>query len=282
MKWITNALLSLMLATSAYAQSPREQLQQMVEQLQKSPGDNILRERIIKLALTLKPAPALPTEAERRMARGEAAFKGSGSPADYKDAVKEFELATLAAPWYGDAYFNLGLAQDKTGDLDGALRSLKNAELALPGNKDVTTLIYQVEYRKEKANSPEARAAREKEEGLRFVRSLEGASFDCGGWKTDEDEWKQDIVVRDGKADAAMVLTWLHPKVKPGVNYARNAYVGFKGMWFVPNPVPLQGKTTSVRDGVWETRVSFVDERTLSWEVQNSGKKFSDGTCRRR
>jgi hypothetical protein len=283
MKSIAHIFVGLAFAVSTVcAQSPREQLQQMVEQLQKSPGDNALRERIIKLALTLKPAPALPTEAERRMARGAVAFKTATSPADYKDAINEFTAAVLAAPWHGDAYFNLGLAQDKAGDLDGALRSLKNAELALPGNKEVTTLIYQVEYRKEKANSPEARAAREKEEELRFVRSLEGVSFDCGGWKTDEDEWKRDIVIRDGKVDGSQVLTWIHPKMKPGVNYARNAFVGFKGMWFVPNPIPLQGKTTIARDGPWETRVSFSDDRTLVWEMKNGGNKSADGTCRRR
>ena len=53
---------------SAQAQSPREQLQQMVEQLQKSPTDNALREKIIKLAQNIKPTPAVPEEVERRMA----------------------------------------------------------------------------------------------------------------------------------------------------------------------------------------------------------------------
>jgi hypothetical protein len=36
-------LLFLALAASAYAQSPREELQQMVEQLQKTPDDNPLK-----------------------------------------------------------------------------------------------------------------------------------------------------------------------------------------------------------------------------------------------
>lgn len=45
----------LLLANVANAESPREQLKQMVEQLQKTPSDNVLREKIIKLAPTLKP-----------------------------------------------------------------------------------------------------------------------------------------------------------------------------------------------------------------------------------
>ena len=39
----------LALTASAYAQSPREQLQQMVEQLQKTPNDNAFHERPSRL-----------------------------------------------------------------------------------------------------------------------------------------------------------------------------------------------------------------------------------------
>lgn len=108
-------------------------------------NDTALRERIIKLAPTLKPAPVLPDEAERWMVRGSAAFKGATSAAGYLDAAKEFEQATLAAPWYGDAYFNLGVAQDKAEDYAAALSSLKLAQLASPGSKEIKLLIYEVE-----------------------------------------------------------------------------------------------------------------------------------------
>jgi len=64
-KLIIFVLTLVALAASAYAQSPREQLQQMVEQLQKSPNDNALRERIIKLGAQIKPAPAIPEEARK-------------------------------------------------------------------------------------------------------------------------------------------------------------------------------------------------------------------------
>lgn len=65
----------------------------------------------------------------------------------------EFDQATLAAPWYGDAYFNLGVAQDKAENYEAALRSLKLAQLATPGSKDIKALIYQVEYRNNKARA---------------------------------------------------------------------------------------------------------------------------------
>lgn len=167
----------LALTASAYAQSPREQLNQLVQQLQQTPTDNALREKIIKLALTVKPSPVLPSEAERRMTRGGLAFKSATSVADYRDAVKEFELATLAAPWHADAYFNLGVAQDKAEDYDAALGSLKLAAVASPDSKDAEKLSYAVEFRKEKANSPEARAVKQKTKDEELLKSLEGAVF---------------------------------------------------------------------------------------------------------
>lgn len=173
-------LLVLVITGHANAQSPREQLQQMVEQLRGNPTDNALRERIIKLAQEIKPAPAIPEEAQRRLARGTAAFKDAKTTTDYQDAAREFEQATLAAPWYGDAYYNLGMAQDKAEQYEAALRSLRLAQLVAPESQEIKDLIYQVEYRHEKANSPAVREARSKAEEQRFLASLDGAIFDCG------------------------------------------------------------------------------------------------------
>lgn len=171
----------LMLPSAARAASPRAQLKELVEQARKTPDDDALREKIIKLAVKLKPAPALPEEAERRMARGTAAFKGARSISDYRDAAKEFEEAVLSAPWSGDAYYNLGVAQDKSEDYAAALRSLRLARLALPNGKEIKDLIYAVEYRNDKKNSPEAKADREaglqKEKEAARKKSLEGAVF---------------------------------------------------------------------------------------------------------
>jgi len=175
-KLITLIFTLLVLAASAYAQTPRDELKQMVEQLQKTPNDNALREKTIKLATEIKPAPAIPEEAERHMAYGTAAFTGAKSVADYKEAAKEFKQATLAAPWYGDAYFNLGVAQDKAENYEAALRSLKLAQLASPEVKEIKALIYEVEYRKE-ANAPEAAAARQREKDEALIKSLDGAVF---------------------------------------------------------------------------------------------------------
>lgn len=177
MKFLVLLFTVLILTNTAFAESPREQLKQMVEQLQKTPTDDALREKIIKLAQELKPALVIPEEAERRMARGTAAFKGAKSVADYRDAAKEFEQATLAAPWYSDAYLNLGVAQDKAENYEAALHSLKLALLASPNDKEIKALIYEVEYRNEKADSPEVRAMKQKTGEESFLRSIDGARF---------------------------------------------------------------------------------------------------------
>ncbi len=144
---------TLMLVNAANAESSRELFKQMVGQLQQNPNDYALREKIIKLAQELKPAPVVPDEADRHTAYGTAALTGAKSMADYKEAVKEFEQATLAAPWSGDAYLNLGVAQDKAENYEAALRSLRLALLALPDDKQIKALLYQVEYRNKKAQA---------------------------------------------------------------------------------------------------------------------------------
>ena len=147
-------MLLALCAANAYAESPREQFKQMVEQLQQSPGDTALREKIIKLAQALKPAPAVPEEAERRMARGEAAFEAAKDVNGYADAMREFQAASNLAPWYSDAYFNLGIAQEKAGKVKAAMESFRFYLLAAPDGKDAADVkkrIYKLEYAAEQA-----------------------------------------------------------------------------------------------------------------------------------
>jgi tetratricopeptide (TPR) repeat protein len=148
-------------AQDAANSSQRDQLQQLTVRLPQSPGDQALREKIINLANAMNPPPAPPEEAERRMVRGLAAFKEAKAVSDYKDAVVEFEKATLAAPWYANAYYNLGQARAKTEDYAGAAASLELYLLAAPGAKDAAgakTLMYEMEYKQEKADKERSAA----------------------------------------------------------------------------------------------------------------------------
>lgn len=272
-KLIIFGITSLALTANAYAQSPREQLNQMVQQLQRTPSDNALRQTIIKLARTMRPVPALPPEAERRMARGSAAFTGATSVADYQVAAKEFELATLAAPWYGDAYYNLGVAQDKAEDYDAALRSLKFAALASPGNKDAEKLSYAVEFRKEKAASPEARAANQKQRDEELVRSLDGVRFDCPEIKdASTGEQKEHWVVIQG----SQLTAWIK-MIQIDPDRARVDHVGQ-----VSNVARLPIKGALARDGGpnWEKTYRITSDRIVrNWKMD--GRAEPSVTCSR-
>jgi hypothetical protein len=113
----------LALAASAYAQSPREELQQMVEQLQKTPGDHALREHIIQLAPTLKPSPALPDAAISFEGRGQFAFRSATSEGDFLVAAQEYEKAVAIAPWVPGYYADLCTIYEKAGKFEDAKRN---------------------------------------------------------------------------------------------------------------------------------------------------------------
>jgi tetratricopeptide (TPR) repeat protein len=125
-----------------------EDLKQYVEELKKKPGDKALREKIIKIAVGMKPAPAMPEDAERSMARGAAFAKKASDSAGYKKAITEFEAATNAAPWLALAYYNLGVVQERAGLFNDAIQSLKFYLLAAPdakNSRDVKNTIYALE-----------------------------------------------------------------------------------------------------------------------------------------
>ena len=133
--------------------NPRETLKQYVANLQICPDYQALREKIIKLVQTMKPQPATPDDVVRYMARGAAAMKEAKSEADFKDAVAEFEQATLTAPWLANAYYNLGVAQSMAGAYGEAAQSLKLYLIAAPDAADAQQakeLMFEMEFKAEK------------------------------------------------------------------------------------------------------------------------------------
>ena len=270
-KFIMFTFTLLALTASADAQSPREQLQQMVEQLQKTPSDNVLRERIIKLGMEIKPAPAIPEEAVRRMARGAAAFKSATSAADYQDAAKEFEQAVLAAPWFADAYFNLGVTQDKAGSYEAAQRSLKLGQLSAPDSKEIKALIYEVEYRHEKANSPEVRAASQRQKDEELARSLDGVRFDCPDFVGNRERKEYWLVINGGQLNG-----WIK-MLQVDTDRARVDHVG--EVLHVAS-VPIIGTLARKGGPNWEETYRISSDQVVR-ENERDGRAYSSITCRR-
>ena len=115
----------LALTANAYAQSPREQLQQMVEQLQKTPTDNSLRERIIKLATSIEPVLAIPEAAREPFIMAGTVLKRASNRTEASKAVDLFTQSLNIAPWFADAYYNRALARETTGQFEPAIDDLK-------------------------------------------------------------------------------------------------------------------------------------------------------------
>jgi TolA-binding protein len=78
------------------------------------------RRLILKLASELKPAPAIPEEARKHFVEGTAIVKAAKNPAQQALAAQSFTEALKVAPWWGDAYYNLGVALELTEKYDEA------------------------------------------------------------------------------------------------------------------------------------------------------------------
>ncbi len=114
----------MFLAVDAYG-GPREDFQQAIEQLQKTPGDFTLREKLIKFAQDIKPALTVPEEARRHFVMAVTMQKEAKSPKAYEAAISEYDQALLIAPWWGDAYYNHSVADEAAEHFDAARNALK-------------------------------------------------------------------------------------------------------------------------------------------------------------
>lgn len=158
----------------------REALTHYVATLQDAPqgSDAELRwrERIIKLVQNIQPPPAIPEDARKFAVRGQTAVREAKSASDFQEATKEFKKALRIAPWWADGYFNLGVAQEKAGQLNEAIRSLKLYLLAAPDATDgrkVQDQIYAIEYHQEKVREEMA----EQQTAKKKIQSLSGTWY---------------------------------------------------------------------------------------------------------
>jgi hypothetical protein len=191
------AVLSLSLSICAQAQSSTSQqrLQQYVADLQRNPNDTALREKIIKLALEMKPAPAIPEEARRHYVMAKTLFDGAKKPEDFGDSIAEFKSALLAAPWWPEANRDLGLALEAAQPFDEAITYVKLYMATNPGEERTRAAqdeIYKIGAKKQLAakaaeeSSPQAVAARQQDEyeawhmkvnGRRYVNRSSGRDW---------------------------------------------------------------------------------------------------------
>jgi tetratricopeptide (TPR) repeat protein len=130
----------------------------------------------------------------------EYAFKYAEVNSDYSDAAKQYEKALLLAPWLAADYFNCGVAHEKAGENQEAIRSFKFYLLAAPHADDVQTVkkrIGGLQYAAQKAEDEQNAAAREAAQQAAVYEGLDG-----GVWRLVQDNTivlSNGIVGRNGR-----------------------------------------------------------------------------------
>lgn len=178
-----NACLSLPAQSLA---GTREDFDRLVREVQSSPSDVALRERVIAAALALKPPPTVPELALRFEGRAEAAISQASKPQDYLNAAREYREALRIAPWQTNTYFNLGIVLEKAGHFDEAIRNFRLYLVGNPNARDRNEVIKRIaglEYKVERT-SPAAVAASKREALTKLAASLEGAKFVSSWWQS--------------------------------------------------------------------------------------------------
>ncbi len=102
----------------------RKQLAVYMTDFRSHPEDSELRDKIIDLAKTLKPAPAVPRAAQVDFATATAQLDHASTAEGFKAAASLFDQVTAQAPWWAAAYLNAAKAYAKAADLESAKRSL--------------------------------------------------------------------------------------------------------------------------------------------------------------
>lgn len=193
------AIVYLPLFAQAQTATPQQTLLQYVSDLQKSPSDDALRQKIIALVQTMPVKPKPSEDVLEAVGRASYAIKNATSDADFATAAEAFGKASQLAPWVTEYYFNQGVAYEKAKRFDDAIAAFHWYLIADPNAKDadqVRERIGGLKYAKEKAveeqskrqqeeqqqaweASPEGRAAKERD----FVKSLDGAQYFWGPYR---------------------------------------------------------------------------------------------------
>jgi tetratricopeptide (TPR) repeat protein len=170
------SLFVILTAPIASAQSTKDLFQQAVALYQVSPSyENA--ERVIQLAQTMYPLPAIPEEARKHFVMGSALFKDAKTPDDYAQVISEFTNAVSNAPWWKEAYYNLGLAYGEAGKFDDAITELnlyKSFKLSDDEQRSLQDQLYALDAKKEKAKKAKNKEKTPEEE---FKHLMEHQSF---------------------------------------------------------------------------------------------------------
>ncbi len=220
---------------------------QMVEQLQKTPNDNTLREKIIILATSIKPAPVIPEEAREPFVMGATVLKKASDPAGATKSIDLFTQALNIAPWFADAYYNRAIAREAAGQFDSAIDDLKlylGFKLTENERREAQDKMY--------ALKAEAQLASAKKAEQDKIASAEQA-------KRQAEQTKRDVIVQiknavNGRNYDASILSYDQNLPWAGMNAN-----DFNGTYYVH------------AGGYYGYFWKFLDDRVELWSTANNG-----------
>jgi hypothetical protein len=131
-------------------------LGQCMAELQASPDDQALREKIVKLAARASPAAEIPAAARDHYARARKLFAAAETINDVGKAIDQYQAALRIAPWWPEANKDLGLALETAQRHEEALTALGLYLAAEPSGRDARAVedeIHKIETKRNKAFS---------------------------------------------------------------------------------------------------------------------------------
>jgi hypothetical protein len=174
-------LCAIAVPARAQTANPQDTLNQYIADLQSNPNDTALRGKIIALAQSMSPPPAIPEEARRHYmmaetfvekakndterARDDSGLKQAAT--EFEQAIVEFKSALLAAPWWPEANRDYALTLEAAERFDEATAYVKLYMATNPGDERLRAAqdeIYKIEARKKLAASDQIRRQQEQQQ----------------------------------------------------------------------------------------------------------------------
>ncbi len=193
-------LFAIVIPARAQTTTPRQTLNQYVADLQKSPDDTALRQKIIAIAKTMRPAPAIPEEARGHYVMAATFMEKAKDNAGLERAIEQYKAALLAAPWWADAYKKLATAQKAADHYDDAVASLNLYLLTQPPDaRDAQDEIYKLKALKESAADDQKMAAEKAQAAAAQAAAEEQQRRQAAAQKAIEDQRAQQAAAEERK-----------------------------------------------------------------------------------
>lgn len=218
-----------------------EYYQKVLKNVQRySEQDQRVRQAVIKVVRAMPTPPPLPESVMRSMVRGEVKLKMGGSES-VKAATEEMEQAVFAAPWVADAYFNLGIVQEKAEMFDRAIQNLKLYLFASPQSPNANAVqvkIYGLEVLQEEQKKTQSLAGNWRSSGGNTYKvTIDGKKIRIEG------SYKNEVEGTDG-SHVTQEIWYVHDLDKKGSaieGFVTISHGGIHGCSYPNETVPESG-----------------------------------------